>query len=425
MSAQKMQYSRPGGRSLVRRVVVPVLVIVVAVAAVIALGALLPDKPEPELNVDRPVVNVATTVLEPLEEFVDSFTIPAVVEPWATIQIAAEVNAQVARVAAREGELIRPGQPLVYLDRELIEAEYNKDAAQAEYDRRELERLEEAARRGVASEGELDIARTTVRRSEAQLASAKVRLDRTTIYAPTRVHGSQETPDSIGLLNDMQVEVGEFVSPGTPVAELVDISAVKVQVSVPERDVKYIAVGQQATVVVEALYDQSFTGTITFIKATADPRTRTFQTEVRVPNPNLVLRPGMIVRVQLARQRLTDVLMIPLDAVIPLEQGYQVYVVEDGLARQRRVKIGLLRGREAQVLPVGPGEPGYDPAVPSLAAGETLIVRGQRLVGQDQPVRPQPSVAQLLPGSEPAPVGPAVQVETTPPPTPQAEADAL
>ena len=86
------------------------------------------------------------------------------------------------------------------------------------------------------------------------------------------------------------------------------------------------------------------------------------------------LHSGQIVRVVLTRRVLRDVLMIPLEAVIPLEEGYVVYVADaKGRAERREVTLGLIRGRSVQ-------------AVDGLAAGDLLIVEGHRFIGPDQPI---------------------------------------
>ena len=86
------------------------------------------------------------------------------------------------------------------------------------------------------------------------------------------------------------------------------------------------------------------------------------------------LRSGQIVRARLTRRVLHDVIMIPLDVIIPLEDGKAVYVVDDQQkAQHRRIELGLLKGRAVQV-------------TQGLSAGDRLIVAGQRYVGSDQPV---------------------------------------
>jgi len=178
-------------------------------------------------------------------------------------------------------------------------------------------------------------------------------LDRAVITAPQR-----------GTLNRWLMEVGEFANPGDPVAELVDTYTVKVVVEVPERDVGVLRVGDEAVVVADPGAPRPLTAPITYISAVADAGTRTTRVEISVDNRAAELRSGQIVQVQLTRRVLRDVIMIPLDSVIPLEHGRMVYVAEDGVAAPREVELGLIRGRNVQVLA-------------GLRPGERLIVDGQ------------------------------------------------
>ncbi len=91
-------------------------------------------------------------------------------------------------------------------------------------------------------------------------------------------------------------------------------------------------------------------------------------------NRDHALRSGQIVRVRLTRRMLQDVIMIPLAAVIPLEEGRVVYLEREGQAERRAIELGFIKGRNVQVLS-------------GLAAGEQLIVAGHRYVGPGQAVR--------------------------------------
>jgi membrane fusion protein (multidrug efflux system) len=158
------------------------------------------------------------------------------------------------------------------------------------------------------------------------------------------------------------------------VAEVVNIDPVKIVVDVPEREVHYLAVGDEATVVARLPETRVFVGRITYISELADELTRTSRLEILIDNPEYLLRSGQIVRARLTRRLLEDVIMIPLSAVIPLEHGRVVYVVnDDDQAERREVELGFITGRDVRVLG-------------GLEPGARLIVVGHRYVGPGQPV---------------------------------------
>jgi membrane fusion protein (multidrug efflux system) len=235
--------------------------------------------------------------------------------------------------------------------------------------------------RGSATSNELDQARTKAAASRAALDAAKARLERAVISAPID-----------GVLNRLPVEVGEYVSPGDVVAEIVDIDTALVVVDVPERDIRHLKVGQREEVHLQALGSTRRTGTIRYISEVADPNARTTRVEIELDNTARVLRSGQIVMVRLVRRVLPEVILIPLDAVVPLENEYRVYVVADGKAQPRAVKLGFLKGRRVQVLS-------------GLAPGDRLITRGQYSCGPGQPVQVReedPREARSQPATAPA-----------------------
>jgi membrane fusion protein (multidrug efflux system) len=219
------------------------------------------------------------------------------------------------------------------------------------------------------AQSDLDNAKTQWAISKAKLEEVRARLERTKIVAPGG-----------GVLNDLLVEEGEYVQPGMPVAEIVDTSVVKVVVDVPERDIGFFKVGQKAEVIVDSKVADSngqppaLSGPITFISELADARTRSTPVEITLANPERELRSGQIVRVRLTRRMLKDAVLIPLLAVIPMEEGYAAYVVNSDEAHRRDLKLGIMRKDEVQV------EQG-------LKAGDQLIVAGHRFVAPGQKVR--------------------------------------
>lgn len=358
--------------------------VLVTLAGVVAVW-LIPvgEAPKPDRQVLS--VNVKIRRVVPVAELPDTFTLTAVVEPEAVVHVAAEVSGRIERWGERrqdvvwrgrrlgagapvdEGQPVVAGEPLVHLNKDLLQARFDQARAQHEYDLREHRRILDLFERGTTSQTELDDAITQRDISRAALDAAAEELERTTIHAPTD-----------GILNQVPVELGEFVTPGQVVAEIVNIDRVKIVVEVPEREVHYLAVGDEATVVARIPDERLFVGRITYINELADESTRTSRLEINIDNPEHVLRSGQIVRAQLTRRILQDVIMIPLSAVIPLEQGHVVYVAEADdagkwRAGRREVELGFITGRDVRVLR-------------GLGPGDRLIVVGHRYVGPGQPV---------------------------------------
>lgn len=341
-------------------------VVLVPVAAVV--GALLITTvvvvrwPKEAPVQETPPVPVEVLTITPIATLPDTCDLPGVVEPLRVVDVSAEVAGRVERIDVIEGQTVQAGGTMVALNTDLLSAAYRRAKASAELDAKDLDRMAELQRRDVATDSELDQARAKADASQATLDQAKAELDRAVIVAPLD-----------GVVNRIPVEVGEYVEKGTKVAEIVVIDTVKVVTNIPSRDVGYLKVGSPQRVLGNPRSGE-VTGQITYVCALAHEATQTTPVEITVDNRERTFHSGQIVVVRLKRRDLTDVILIPLEAVIPLEDGKEVYVVEDGKAVSRRVTLGILTGRSVQI-------------TSGLAAGDRLIIGGgQRYVAPGQPV---------------------------------------
>ena len=352
---------------------IPQSIVIAACAVVVLLWLVLPEpdrnsEPTPPKPVAVVVEIIAPRTLE------DTFTIPAMVEPNRITDVAAEVNAKVLRISSREGETVEIGQTLVELDSEILQADFDRATSQLAFDKSEHNRLEQAYAKDIATAKELERAQMAMGISRAGYNAAKARLDRTVIKSPKR-----------GILDDLPVEEGEFVKQGDTVATIIDVDTIKIAVDVPERDVRFLRVGQVAKILPSRTRAQGLDGLITFISELADPTSNTTRVEIALGNlPSAdgtrPMRSGEIVSVRLSRGRRENVVMIPLRAVVPAEEGFYVYIVNDSKAVRKQVEIDMdfIKNDLEKIDRV---------RVIGLAEGDRLIVNDPRRVAPGQPVR--------------------------------------
>lgn len=353
----------------------PALVVVPVVAAVVLLlviAVVILSLPKNVPSVVVPPVPVEVLTILPIGRFAETVDLPGVVEPQRVVSVSAEVAGRVERIDVRKGQTAAQGQVMITLNTDLLSAAYRQAKASAELNAKDLERMAGLYRDEAVSASEMDQARAKAEASKAALDSTQADLDRARIVAP-----------QAGVVNRIPVDVGEFVQRGTQVAEIVEVDTVKAVVDVPSRDVAYLKVGSDAQVLTNP-DGGALGGEITYISQVASDAARTTPAEITVDNRDRKLHSGQIVTVRLTRRELTDVILVPLEAVIPLEDGKEVYVVEDGRAVRRNVTLGIIRGTNVQI-------------TSGLNAGEQLIVGGgQRYVGPEQAVRvvqPEPNEA--------------------------------
>jgi membrane fusion protein (multidrug efflux system) len=325
---------------------------------------------------ETPSVNIETEVVAAQPELADEFSLPAVVEANRVVDVSAEVSGRIERIHGREGAAYRAGDRLIDLNTDLLKAEYESAAANARHAAIRYRRISNLHKEGSVTDRDLDQAEADLAVANAAADAARARLDRAVIVAPIN-----------GVLNRVPVEEGEYVGEGAPVAQMVEIDTVKVVIQVPEREVQYFKTESDAraasitdpppTARVMATIrgrEISLEGTITYIAQLADPQTRSTRMEITLDNRERLLRSGQIVRAWLTRRVLRDVIMVPLAAVIPQEEGQAVYIVNDGKAERRDVRLGLIKGRAVRILS-------------GLKPGDSLVVAGHRFVAPGQPVK--------------------------------------
>ena len=349
-------------RGWLGRNVVKAVIVVVAIA-ILAVIAKLPPRKQDAPPAPAPPVNVTVMTVVAEAEFPDTFELPAVVEPNRVVTVSAEVEGRVERILYKEGSAVCAGDLLIELNADLIRPAFEVAEAQEKRNQIERDRMKNLVDDEATSQRDLDDAETRLAVSKAQLQEARARLERTSILAPIG-----------GVLNDVLVEEGEFVQVGTPVAEVVETDTVKVVVEVPERDIAFFAVGQEAEVSVNTRgVERSLDGTITFISELADQRARCTRMELTFENKQRLLRSGQIVRVNLRRRILKNAIMIPLRAVIPMEEGKAVYVANSTEAQRREVELGIIKGDRVQIIR------GLEPGDKLIIAGHGFLAPGQKV----------------------------------------------
>ncbi len=351
----------------------PAAIIALALMGVCLVAMIPADKPALP-TVEQPAVNVNVKNIQTTDVMADTFVLTAVVEPERVVKVSAEVSGRIERygciqngssetIPLEEGTYVSKGDAILFLNRELLQARFDRAQAQLEFDQTEYKRIAALYKEGTASKTEFDDKRTKKDISIATRNEAAEELERTTVIAPIS-----------GILNTLPMEVGEYASPGMQVAEIVDMTKAKVVVNVPEKDVHHLKTGDKTEVLVHSPQETTLIGEITYISELSDESTRTTRVEITVDNDNRQLRSGQIVRAKLTRRLLNNVIMVPLSAVIPLENGKAVYVVDkEQKAERKLVELGFFKGRSVRILS-------------GLNEGDRLIIAGHRYVGPGQPV---------------------------------------
>jgi RND family efflux transporter MFP subunit len=308
-----------------------------------------------------PPVRVITLSLEPTR-LADKLDLPAIVESFENLWVKTEVSGQVVRVPVKEGQTIEKGQILVELDDRDYQLRLERIQANHKLATLDHERVAELAKKKITAETELDKIEAQLKDLSAQLKEAQLALSRTKIRAPIS-----------GRLNEIEAKIGDWLGVDKPVAQILQIDAVKVKVGVPESDVSAVLDLTEADVIIEALGNRKVTGKKIFLSRQPNTSARLYDLELIVENPDGHILPGMFARVELVKEVFDEALIIPIYAVITQEDERFVYIEKDKKAEKRHVDLGIFTGWQIQV-------------TSGLKPGDQVIVDGHRLLDEGQPV---------------------------------------
>ncbi len=282
-----------------------------------------------------------------------SFTAQGNFAPIQSLNLMSETSGQVLKVLKRKGDKVRAGELLVQVEANTMTADLATAQANYEKAKRDLGRFENLASGEAITKRQLEDARLAVKTSEAQLIVAKQRLNKTRITAPIS-----------GEINEIYIEVGSFLNMGTKLYDIVNVDKLKLKVQVDESQVLLVNEGQKVKVKADVDASKEFAGTVTAIAAQATNALK-YDLEIEVKNPEKnSLRAGMYgtASFELAEQR--DALLLPREAIVGGIQDPSVYVVENGIAKLRKVKVGTVTQDQVEI-------------VNGLKAGEKTVRNGQ------------------------------------------------
>ena len=163
-----------------------------------------------------------------------------------------------------------------------------------------------------------------------------------------------------GVIADRKIEPGQLAAPGASVAQIVKLETVYFEAQVSEQDVSLVRQGQPVNVRLDAYPDRVFAGKIAKIFPTGSATARTFYAAVRIANSGGVLRPGLFARGEVVVERRAGSVTVPIEAVIrdpEDEKKARLFTVENGVARERNVTLGIATpdARRVEIRGVDPG----------------------------------------------------------------------
>lgn len=261
--------------------------------------------------------------------------------PLQELSFSAENSGRVQRVLVKEGSPVRIGQTLAIIKGDRLSVDVTSARANYQNAIADSQRFENAYKTGGVTKQQLDQAKLALSNAKAQLDQANISFGDATIKSTIN-----------GIVNKKYIEPGSVVAPGTQLFDLVNVSKLKLKVTVNENQVTNLKVGSVVKVKASVFPDKEFSGKISFIAPVADASLN-FPIEIEITNnANNDLKAGMYgtAQFQSGTTQNTPIKIVPRDAFVGSVANNQVFVVRDSVARLTKIVSGRIFGEKVEVL---------------------------------------------------------------------------
>lgn len=318
---------------------------------------------------------VVTTVTT--QTFADQIEALGTALAYESVVITAEVTGRVVKTEFSDGASVQQGALLVELNNDEEAASLAAAKANLGTQQTQSDRLQDLVRRKSASQTALDEQANLLKQALANVAIARARLRKRTIKAPFA-----------GQLGIRQVSLGALTNPGDEIVTLDDLSRIKLDFSVPEVALSSLRQGAEIAASSAAYPQRMFNGMVTNVSTRVDPVTRTVAVRAELPNEAALLKPGMLLTVDLLSNR-SEALAVPEESLLPLDDKQYVYRVKDGHTVER---VAVTIGRR---------KPGVVEVLEGLQAGDQVVTEGTTRVGPDAAISIVESPTTAAPAQRP------------------------
>jgi len=297
------------------------------------------------------------------------------------VNVTTQIAGQVREIHFVSGQRVKKGDKLVQLDDAPERADLANFEAQVHLAEANLERTMTLLKSDFVARQTMDQNRSILDQAKAQIQRTQAIIDQKLILAPFD-----------GVLGIRQVNLGQYIGPGTNIVNLINLGTLHVDFRLPEQTASQLTINQEADISADAAPGKTFKGKITAIEPRVSESTRTLSIEATLANPGEMLRPGMFADVSVVLPPKEDAITIPVTALDATLYGSSVLVLEpegnpsDKVFKLRRepVAAGLSFGDQVEI-------------AKGLKGGETVVASGQTKLQTGALVTPIDTTALIPP----------------------------
>lgn len=295
-------------------------------------------------------------------EFSNSLSITGSIDANEKVDIRSEVSGVVRSISFKEGGRVQKGQVLLKIDDSELRAQLSQALTRENLAAGTENRAKQLLEKEAISQEEFDIALADLRSLKAQTQLIRAQLGKTTVNAPFS--------GTIGLRS---ISEGEYVTPTTIVATLVNTNPVKITFSIPEKYSNQIKNNSKIAFTLSGS-NKKYAATVYAIEPQVEAATRTLQLRARAANDDGLLIPGSFANITLPLNTIDDALLVPSEAIIPIQNGKKVFVSSNGKAKEVMVETSSRTEKEVLI-------------TSGLKAGDTVLTTGIMTLKEGSPVK--------------------------------------
>ena len=281
-------------------------------------------------------VNVVEIRPQKLE---NNLNITGTILPNEIVSLKSEISGLVRKIAFKEGEFVKKGTPLVYLNDDELSAQYQKlEFTKKLFESQENRQKQLLAKEAISQE-EYDIVLNQFNTNLSDLKLVEAQLSKTVIRAPFD-----------GVLGLRQISEGSVIGSNDVIVSIINIDPIKIEFSIPERYANQVELNSKIFFSTDAGGDEAV-GVVYAYEPNIDANTRTLKLRAQSPNKNKRFLPGMFVRIKYILGVEENALLVPAESIIPELSGYKVFVVtDDNKVEERQITIGTRTDTSVQVV---------------------------------------------------------------------------
>lgn len=284
------------------------------------------------------------------------------------IDVMPQVSGIVNKINFNSGQTITVGQPIISLDTSVLKAQLENAEADMDMKKATYKRYDQLRKKQYVSDATFDLARSEYNQAVATVDEIKAQIAQMTIYAPFS-----------GKLGIRNVNLGEYLSPGTAITNLQSIDPILVNFTIPSPQLISLYVNQPISISSDAFPNKTFNGKVVALDARMDNNTRSLLVQGEIPNSTGELYPGLYVTINVLLPQKNQTIVIPQEAVTYTLYGNTVFIVQQSsdnktIVKQQVVTVGERRGELVAI-------------TKGLQANQLVVKEGQLKLQNDMSVK--------------------------------------